>query len=89
VVLTSKDKSEIIDKFKTHEKDTGSSDVQIALLTKRINELTNHFKIHPKDHHSRRGLLKLVGHRRRLLNYLNRKDPNRYRTLIQGLGLRK
>ena len=89
MVLTSKDKSEIIDKFKTHEKDTGSSDVQIALLTKRINELTNHFKIHPKDHHSRRGLLKLVGHRRRLLNYLNRKDPNRYRTLIQGLGLRK
>ncbi len=89
MVLTSKDKSEIIDKFKTHEKDTGSSDVQIALLTKRINELTNHFKIHPKDHHSRRGLLKLVGHRRRLLNYLNRKDPNRYKTLIQGLGLRK
>ena len=89
MVLTSKDKSEIIDKFKTHEKDTGSSDVQIALLTKRINELTNHFKIHPKDHHSRRGLLKLVGHRRRLLNYLNRKDPDRYKTLIQGLGLRK
>jgi small subunit ribosomal protein S15 len=89
VVLTNKDKREIIDKFKVHEKDTGSSNVQIALLTKRINDLTDHFKIHPKDHHSRRGLLKLVGQRRRLLNYLNRKDPNVYKSLIQGLGLRK
>jgi small subunit ribosomal protein S15 len=89
VVLTSKDKVEIIDKFKIHEKDTGSSNVQIALLTKRINDLTGHFKIHPKDHHSRRGLLKMVGQRRRLLNYIKGKDPAQYRTLIQELGLRK
>jgi small subunit ribosomal protein S15 len=89
VVLTSTDKQEIIDKYRIHEKDTGSSNVQIALLTKRINDLTSHFKLHPKDHHSRRGLLKLVGQRRRLLNYLNRRDPNEYKTLIQGLGLRK
>lgn len=89
MVLTSTDKQEIIDKYRIHEKDTGSSNVQIALLTKRINDLTSHFKVHPKDHHSRRGLLKLVGQRRRLLNYLNRRDPNEYKTLIQGLGLRK
>jgi len=89
VVLTSTDKGEIIGRFKIHEKDTGSSKVQIALLTKRINDLTNHFKIHPKDHHSRRGLLKMVGQRRRLLNYLKRKDPGQYRILIQELGLRK
>lgn len=89
MVLQSKDKKEIIEKFKVHERDTGSSSVQIALLTRRINDLTNHFKIHPKDHHSRRGLLKLVGQRRRLLNYLNRKDPGQYRALIQDLGLRK
>ncbi len=89
MVLTSTDKQEIIDKYRIHEKDTGSSNVQIALLTKRINDLTSHFKLHRKDHHSRRGLLKLVGQRRRLLNYLNRRDPNEYRTLIQGLGLRK
>ncbi len=89
MVLTSTDKGEIIDKFKIHEKDTGSSNVQIALLTKRIDDLTSHFKIHPKDHHSRRGLLKMVGQRRRLLNYLKRKDPGQYRILIQELGLRK
>jgi small subunit ribosomal protein S15 len=89
VVLTSKDKQEIIDKYRIHEKDTGSSNVQVALLTKRINDLTSHFKLHPKDHHSRRGLLKLVGQRRHLLNYVNRRDPNEYRALIQGLGLRK
>jgi small subunit ribosomal protein S15 len=89
VVLTSKDKVEIIDQFKIHEKDTGSSNVQIALLTKRINDLTNHFKVHPKDHHSRRGLLKMVGQRRRLLNYLKVKDPDQYKNLIQELGLRK
>jgi small subunit ribosomal protein S15 len=89
VVLTNEDKMEIIDKFKIHDKDTGSSKVQIALLTKRINDLTNHFKIHPKDHHSRRGLLKMVGQRRRFLNYLKRRDPGQYRTLIQKLGLRK
>jgi small subunit ribosomal protein S15 len=89
VVLTSKDKVEIIDQFKIHEKDTGSSNVQIALLTKRINDLTNHFKVHPKDHHSRRGLLKMVGQRRRLLNYLKVKDPDQYKNIIQELGLRK
>ena len=89
MVLTSKDKQEIIDKYRIHEKDTGSSNVQIALLTKRINDLTSHFKLHPKDHHSRRGLLKLVGQRRHLLNYVNRRDPNEYKALIQGLGLRK
>ncbi len=89
MVLQSKDKKEIIEKFKIHERDTGSSSVQIALLTKRINDLTNHFKIHPKDYHSRTGLLKLVGQRRRLLNYLNSKDPDQYRALIQDLGLRK
>ena len=89
MVLTSKDKVEIIDQFKIHEKDTGSSNVQIALLTKRINDLANHFKVHPKDHHSRRGLLKMVGQRRRLLNYLKVKDPDQYKNLIQELGLRK
>jgi len=89
VVLTGEDKTEIIDKFKIHEKDTGSSNVQIALLTKRINDLTGHFKIHPKDHHSRRGLLKMVGQRRRLLNYIKRRDSGQYRSLIQELGLRK
>ena len=89
MVLTGEDKTEIIDKFKIHEKDTGSSNVQIALLTKRINDLTGHFKIHPKDHHSRRGLLKMVGQRRRLLNYIKRRDSGQYRSLIQELGLRK
>jgi len=89
VVLTSKEKEEIIVQFKVHEKDTGSSNVQIALLTKRINELTGHFKVHPKDHHSRRGLLKMVGQRRRLLNYVRLKDAEQYKTLIQELGLRK
>ena len=89
MVLTSEDKTEIIDKFKIHENDTGSSNVQIALLTKRINDLTNHFKIHPKDHHSRRGLLKMVGQRRRLLNYIKRRDSGQYMNLIQELGLRK
>ncbi len=89
MVLTNKDKRKIIDKFKIHDKDTGSSKVQIALLTKRINGLTGHFKIHPKDHHSRRGLLKMVGQRRRFLNYIKRRDPSQYKTLIQELGLRK
>ena len=89
MVLTRKDKVGIIDKFKIHEKDTGSSNVQIALLTKRINDLTDHFKTHPKDHHSRRGLLKMVGQRRHLLNYLKSKDPGQYRAIIQELGLRK
>jgi small subunit ribosomal protein S15 len=82
-------KSEIIDQYKIHEKDTGSSEVQIALLTDRINHLTEHFKIHKKDFHSRRGLLKLVGQRRRLLNYLKQKDLEKYRNLIKSLGLRR
>ena len=82
-------KKEIIVKFKTHSTDTGSSEVQIALLSERITYLTDHFKIHQKDHHSRRGLLKLVGQRRSLLNYLKGKDVNRYRTVIKELGIRK
>ena len=82
-------KLEIINEFKTKEGDTGSPEVQIALLTERINHLTEHLKIHKKDHHSRRGLLKMVGQRRNLLNYLRNKDINRYRDLIARLGLRK
>lgn len=82
-------KSEIIEKFKVHPSDTGSSEVQIALLTDRIQYLTDHFKIHKKDHHSRQGLLKLVGQRRSLLDYLRKKDINKYRSLIQDLGIRK
>jgi len=82
-------KYEIIEKFKTHDTDTGSSEVQIALLSDRIKYLTEHFKIHTKDHHSRRGLLKLVGQRRRLLQYLKQKDISKYRAIIQELGIRK
>lgn len=82
-------KSEIIEKFKTHETDTGSSEIQIALLSDRISYLTEHFKTHKKDHHSRRGLLKLVGQRRRLLQYLKHKDITKYRAIIQELGIRK
>ncbi|HCX63626.1 MAG TPA: 30S ribosomal protein S15 [Eubacteriaceae bacterium] len=82
-------KSEIIEKFKKSEKDTGSAEVQIAILTKRINDLTQHFKVHKKDHHSRRGLLKLVGKRRGLLNYLKDKDIERYRAIVEELKLRK
>ncbi|MCK9175223.1 MAG: 30S ribosomal protein S15 [Desulforhopalus sp.] len=82
-------KSEIIEKFKTHESDTGSTEVQIALLTDRIQYLTEHFKVHKKDHHSRRGLLILVGQRRSLLDYLRKKDINKYRDLLQTLNLRK
>ncbi len=82
-------KKEIIEKFKTHNTDTGSSEVQIALLSERITYLTDHFKVHKKDRHSRRGLLKMVGHRRSLLNYLKNKDIGRYRTLIKELGIRK
>lgn len=89
VVLTPDTKKDIIGKFKLHEKDTGSSEVQIALLSSRIRYLTEHFKTHKKDHHSRRGLLKLVGQRRRLLNYLKRTDADRYRSLIKELGIRK
>lgn len=82
-------KSEIIEKFKVHPTDTGSSEVQIALLTDRIKYLTEHFKEHKKDHHSRQGLLKLVGQRRSLLDYLKKKDINKYRKILQELGLRK
>jgi small subunit ribosomal protein S15 len=82
-------KSQIIDKYKRDEKDTGSPEVQIAILTERINELTEHLKVHKKDNHSRRGLLKMVGKRRNLLNYLAKKDINRYREIVAQLGLRK
>ncbi len=82
-------KSTIIEKFKQHDGDTGSPEVQIALLTERIKYLTEHFKTHKKDHHSRRGLLKLVGQRRRLLDYLKKKDVDRYRNTIKALGIRK
>lgn len=82
-------KQEIIDQFKRHEGDTGSPEVQVALLTKRIDYLQDHFKAHKKDHHSRRGLLMLVGQRRRLLEYLKNKDAARYKSLIETLGLRK
>ena len=82
-------KSEIIEKYKRDEKDTGSPEVQIAILTERINELTEHLKVHKKDNHSRRGLLKMVGKRRNLLNYLAKKDINRYREIVANLGLRK
>ncbi|RMH17974.1 MAG: 30S ribosomal protein S15 [Acidobacteria bacterium] len=86
---TTEQRSKIIESYRLHDGDTGSTDVQVALLTERINELTEHFKIHKKDHHGRRGLLKMVGRRRRLLDYLKRKDPARYQKLIESLGLRK
>jgi small subunit ribosomal protein S15 len=82
-------KQELVTKFRTHEKDTGSPEVQVALLSERINELTEHFKTHKKDFHSRRGLLKMVSQRRRLLDYLKSKDLNRYKKLIDTLGIRK
>jgi small subunit ribosomal protein S15 len=89
VTLTKEAKSELIKKYASHESDTGSPEVQVALLTARINELTEHLREHRKDHHSRRGLLMLVGQRRRLLNYLNRQNVDRYRQLVQELGLRR
>lgn len=89
MVLTANDKQDLIQKFKLHDSDTGSPEVQVALLTHRIQYLTEHVKIHRKDHHSRRGLLILVGRRRRLLNYVKKKDVQRYRSLIQTLGLRR
>ena len=89
MTLTKEKKEGIISNYQTHESDTGSPEVQIALFTERINKLTDHFKIHKKDHHSRRGLLKLVGQRRRLLDYLKKKDIQRYREIIEKLGLRK
>jgi small subunit ribosomal protein S15 len=89
VALNKDKKTEIIGTYKTHEGDTGSPEVQVALLSERINYLTEHFKVHAKDHHSRRGLLQLVGQRRRLLDYLKRKDSERYAELIRRLGIRK
>lgn len=89
MVFSANDKKELIDKFKLHESDTGSPEVQIGLLTHRISYLTDHLKIHKKDHHSRRGLLMLVGRRRRLLNYVKKNDVKRYRTIIETLGLRR
>ncbi len=86
---SSEAKTKVIEDFRRHEQDSGSPEVQVALLTGRITELTEHFKSHPKDHHSRRGLLKLVGRRRRLLDYMRRKDVERYRTTIERLGIRK
>jgi len=88
-VLDEERKKEIITDYQTHEGDTGSPEVQVALLSGRITYLTEHFKTHKKDHHSRRGLLKLVGQRRSMLDYLKNKDIERYRTLIQRLGLRR
>jgi len=87
--MTQEEKNAVIAEYATHEGDTGSPEVQVALLTKRINDLTGHLKIHKKDHHSRRGLLMMVGQRRNLLNYLMKKDIERYRSLIARLGLRK
>ena len=88
-MLDAEKREAIIGSYRLHEKDTGSPEVQIALLSARIEYLTDHFKMHKKDHHSRRGLLKLVGQRRRLLDYLKNKDIERYRTIIQRLGLRR
>ena len=82
-------KQDVIAKYKVHETDTGSPEVQVALLTQRINHLTEHVKVHKKDHHTRRGLLMLVGQRRRLLNYLQKSEITRYRKLIESLGLRR
>ena len=87
--ITAENKSKVVGEYQTHGKDTGSPEVQIAILTSRINELTEHFKTHKKDHASRRGLLKLVGRRNKLLKYLTRVDRARYQKLIQRLGLRK
>ena len=89
MVFTSEDKKKLIDQFKLHDSDTGSPEVQVGLLTHRITYLTEHLKVHKKDHHSRRGLLMLVGQRRRLLNYVKSKDVNRYRNIIETLGLRR
>jgi small subunit ribosomal protein S15 len=89
MTLTADRKQELVQKFGEHPSDTGKTEVQVALLTARINDLTQHLRTHRRDHHSRRGLLMLVGQRRRLLNYLQRHDVERYRTLVRELGLRK
>lgn len=88
-MLAGEKKKEIINNYKTHEGDTGSPEVQIALLSERINTLSDHFKAHKSDHHSRRGLLMMVGKRRRLLDYVRRKDVGRYKAIIERLGLRR
>ena len=88
-MLATEKKQEIINNFKKHDGDTGSPEVQIAILTERITYLTDHFKVHKKDHHSRRGLLKLVGQRRRMLDYLKSRDVDRYRKVIERLGIRR
>ncbi|MBF0274649.1 MAG: 30S ribosomal protein S15 [Nitrospinae bacterium] len=88
-MITTEAKQEIVNKYKTNDKDTGSPEVQIAIFTYRIKELTEHFKTHKKDHHSRRGLLNLVGQRKSLLSYLQKKDMERYQKLVKSLGLRK
>ena len=88
-MMLPEEKTAIMQEYATHEGDTGSPEVQIAVLTRRINDLTEHLKVHKKDHHSRRGLLKMVGHRRNLLNYLKKKDIERYRAIIEKLGIRK
>lgn len=87
--LTRERKTQIVDTYRTHSTDTGSPEVQIAILSEKIAYLTDHFKVHAKDHHSRRGLLRMVGKRRRLLDYLKDKDQARYRTVIERLGIRK
>jgi len=89
MAINAEQKTEIVARYRTHDKDTGSPEVQVALLSRRISYLTEHFKTHKKDHHSRRGLLKLVGQRRRLLDYLKKKDLDRYKKLIDSLGIRK
>jgi small subunit ribosomal protein S15 len=89
MALVAEKKTEVVQKYRRHDKDTGSPEVQVALITERIAYLTEHFKTHKKDHHSRRGLLKLVGQRRRLLDYLRKIDQNRYKVVIDQLGLRK
>lgn len=88
-MIAAERKQSVIETHRVHDKDTGSSEVQVALLTERINELSDHFKTHAKDHHSRRGLLRIVSQRRRLLEYLRRNAPGRYQELIQRLGLRR
>lgn len=88
-MLATEKKQEVIKSFEIHEGDTGSPEVQIALLSERINSLSSHFKTHKFDHHSRRGLLKMVGHRRRLLEYVKKKDVGRYKSIIERLGLRR
>ena len=89
MVLATDQKKELIEKYKLHDSDTGSPEVQIAILTERINYLTQHLQLHKKDHHSRRGLLKMVGQRRAMLNYLKQKSFDRYRVIIEKLGLRR